>query len=723
VREEQARTNDAYLTKIEKLKRLMNRGVSEEDAAVNFSMPLAVIRGMLAFEDCATPETKDAVRAGRLSASAAAELTKITDPAAQNDRLADLIGSGEKVTARKIKIATKQAHGKSFAVSDKKTQAIDEYTAAYTRPVSISSYASEPRRAIPEGEKSRDRARALADATPPKLRAAYARAFCAEVVSRYWTKLAPRPQQCLRAFVESATKPTLRSEALTVAEHVAELAAKGSLEDAAYLTGRIYAAMLPEDVRAKQGVYYTPPSVAFRLLELAQAAGVDWSTARVIDPACGGGAFLGPIARLMIRGMHGADRRVVLRNLSTRLHGYEIDAFASWLSMLFLDATLNEELGVTAGNELSPVAVCDSLTKIGQPPEFDLVIGNPPYGRVTLPPSQRDLYRRSLYGHANLYGLFMDLALHQVKVGGVIAYVTPTSFLSGEYFRNLRELLVSTAPPLSLDFVSRRAGVFDDVLQETILATFKQQGAPLTTSVHFLDVGIDTVSTTATEAIPVPSTREPWIVPRTPDSTTLVKRLRGMTSRLADWGYQVSTGPLVWNRFKNRLRDKRSARAVPLIWAEAVSADGVFGFRAARRNHAPYFEVDADEDFLLVRSPCVLLQRTTAKEQPRRLIAAELPQSFLDQHGGAVTVENHLNMLVPTRAPDVTSSVAAAFLNSSAADRVFRCISGSVAVSAYELESMPIPPAEGMKRLASAVAQGASRAAVDTVCEQLYGGE
>jgi adenine-specific DNA-methyltransferase len=425
----------------------------------------------------------------------------------------------------------------------------------------------------------------------------------------------------------------------------------------------------------------------------------------------------------MIRALHGADRRVVVRNLGTRLRGYEIDPFAAWLSLVFLDATLNEELGATGGDDLCPIAVCDSLTKIGDQPEFDVVIGNPPYGRITLPPKQRELYQRSLYGHANLYGLFMDLALHLVKPDGVIAYVTPTSFLSGEYFRNLRELLASTAPPHSLDFVSRRAGVFDDVLQETILATFKHHGAAATTRVHFLDVNADAVSTTATESIPTPSTREPWIVPRTLDSTKLVSRLRAMPTRLSEWGYRVSTGPLVWNRFKSRLRDKPSARTVPLIWAEAVSADGVFGFRAARRNHAPYFVAEAEEDFLLVRSPCVLLQRTTAKEQPRRLIAAELPRSFLEDHGGAVTVENHLNMLIPDgREPSVTSAVVAAFINSAAADRVFRCISGSVAVSAYELEAMPLPNVDAINELAPLVARGASRASINSVCDRLYGG-
>jgi len=76
-----------------------------------------------------------------------------------------------------------------------------------------------------------------------------------------------------------------------------------------------------------------------------------------------------------------------------------------------------------------------------------------------------------------------------------------------------------------------------------------------------------------------------------------------MPDRLADWGYRVSTGPLVWNRFKDRLREHAQRGTVPLIWAEAVSADGEFSFRAARRNHSPYFAVRDDEDFLLVRKP------------------------------------------------------------------------------------------------------------------------
>jgi hypothetical protein len=42
---------------------------------------------------------------------------------------------------------------------------------------------------------------------------------------------------------------------------------------------------------------------------------------------------------------------------------------------------------------------------------------------------------------SNLYGLFTDLAAQLARRGGVIAYVTPTSFLAGEYFKSLRALL------------------------------------------------------------------------------------------------------------------------------------------------------------------------------------------------------------------------------------------------------------------------------------------
>ena len=79
-----------------------------------------------------------------------------------------------------------------------------------------------------------------------------------------------------------------------------------------------------------------------------------------------------------------------------------------------------------------------------------VVIGNPPYGRVTLAPAVRQRYQRSLYGHANLYGMFTDLAIRLTRPGGVIAYVTPTSFLA-----NVLCLRAASEPPSRAQLVRR----------------------------------------------------------------------------------------------------------------------------------------------------------------------------------------------------------------------------------------------------------------------------
>ncbi len=492
--------------------------------------------------------------------------------------------------------------------------------------------------------------------------------------------------------------------------------------------GALHAGLMPGEERARHGVYYTPPALAERLVELADQGGVDWATARVLDPAAGCGAFLVPVALRMAAAAKGVEPALAVRSIATRLRGLELDPVAAWISCVMVEAALLPLLRVT-GQRLSPCRAADALL-VPEVADADLVIGNPPYGRLTLAPDMRARFARSLYGHANLYGLFMDLAVRFAAPGGLIAFLTPSSFLAGDYFKHLRRTLTDLAPPLSLDFVDERKGVFDNVLQETVLATYRRTGGrkrrPVRALVNMIraggDGGLD-VLPSGSFTLPAEPTA-PWILPRHASETGLATRLRTLDSRLADWGYRVATGPLVWNRYKPQIADKAGKGAVPLVWAESVTPDGRFTYRCEKTNHKPWFHPAARRDeWLLTRLPCVLLQRTTAKEQARRLIAAEMPDSFLARYPRGVTVENHLNMLLPLsdRPPAVSPAVLAAFLNSRAADRAFRCISGSVAVSAYELEALPLPHPDALKELASLVATGASRERLDLAADRLYG--
>jgi len=510
-----------------------------------------------------------------------------------------------------------------------------------------------------------------------------------------------------------------------LADELGRSAAELDIEHAFYQIGLLYNVMLPAEWRSTHGVYYTPPTLTERLLDQATSAGVDWRHCRVLDPACGGGAFLAPIARRMAAAIDTKDSDGLVEQVSTRLRGYELDPFAAWLSQVALEATLRA-LSMPQTDEIPTlVEVCDTLDHPIDSEGFDLVIGNPPYGRTRLNERQRQRFRRTLYGHANLYGLFTDIALQQTRAGGVIAFVTPTSFLAGGYFKNLRKTLAQEAAPVTLDFVDARKGVFEDVLQETLLACYRKDGQARSAHAHTLTANSNeslSVHKAGTFVLP-PDKSAPWLVPRNANQGQLIERASTMAARLADWGYRVSTGPLVWNRHKDRLRDVPGKDRLPLIWAESITATGHFVFRAEKRNHKPYFSIESNDAWLVTKTPCVLLQRTTAKEQRRRLIATELPKEFLERHGGVV-IENHINMIRPiTDAPAVAPGVVAAFLNSSIVDVVFRCLSGSVAVSAYELNALPLPSPDRTLGLATLIQNGASRETIDHECARLYGME
>ncbi|HEX6159463.1 MAG TPA: N-6 DNA methylase [Thermoanaerobaculia bacterium] len=552
-------------------------------------------------------------------------------------------------------------------------------------------------------------------------------AVTATSLAAYWDEV-QRPYR--RAWVMSQSPwgktPRVAAHLLTTADDLGRLAARYEPLLAGYMLGELYTALLPAERRSTYGIFYTPPALTRRLLALASAAGVDWSTATVLDPACGGGAFLTPVALMIRTALVGEDPRATFAHLAKHVAGFEIDSFGAWMSHVLLEAALID-LCREIGKRFPPVVtVCDALLQQPEGNEVDVVIGNPPYGRMSLTPELRTRYGRSLYGHANAYGVFLDLAARWARPSGTIAFVTPTGFLGGQYFRELRAVLAHDAPPVAIDVVRSRKGVFSDVLQETLLGIYRRDGAaaPAAISIVSLQSPTDAEASPTGELILPVDPRDPWLLPRDAEQSHLIRHLRSMPHRLADYGYAVSTGPLVWNRHKEQLHVSPVEGSVPIIWAESITADGTFRYSVDKRNHKPWLKPNQKQGWLITSDSCVLVQRTTAKEQRRRLIAAELPVDFLAKHG-AVSVENHLNMIKPlTSRPRVTARAVAALLNSGIVDAAFRCISGSVAVSASELEALPLPPPDALVKLERLVAENALRETIDRYVSILYtGGE
>ena len=247
----------------------------------------------------------------------------------------------------------------------------------------------------------------------------------------------------------------LDAAAMATAERLAHgIAAVPAAEVTGFL-GAVYTSALSDGYRAEHGIFYTPLALIDCLLDMATTAGMQWRTSRVLDPACGGGGFLIAAAARMVASSNDAEPALVLKQLAHRLHGFEQDPFGAWLAQAALDIQL-APIGRAAGRKIPLlVSTRDSLDlRHAEEGSFDLVVGNPPYGRVTPHPSRRAVFARSVYGHANLFGLFTDAALRWTNNAGLVAYVTPTSMLSGLYHKALRALLAQEAPPTAVNLVA-----------------------------------------------------------------------------------------------------------------------------------------------------------------------------------------------------------------------------------------------------------------------------
>lgn len=461
------------------------------------------------------------------------------------------------------------------------------------------------------------------------------------------------------------------------------------IEGASWLGSR-YVEALPAEQRSRDGAYYTPRILAQRLVEQAWAIAPQSTDGLVVDPACGAGALLGAAAERIV-----AERspEAALAWCASRLRGRDLDPLAVWLCNLTVGAAV-----LPAWADLPPAsrpaipqvaAVGDGLADRDP---ASLVLTNPPFGRVRLPPAERAEFARSLYGHANRATLFLHRAVLRLdRAGAAAAFVMPASVVGGAYFQRLRGMLIEEAPPAWMAFVATRNGVFPgQVLQESVLGVFVRGGSAGIECERLVMNGGTARGALGTMPLPVRG-REPWLLPRTPEDAALIRAAGASPGRLADHGWRISTGPLVWNRHRDQLSSEPGPGRIPVVWAQDLSGGSI---RPSPRRSERWCQPREGQGWLMLDRPAVLVQRTTAPEQRRRLVPALLDEATLTRMGGKVIVENHLNVCTWDGAGPIDPTRLVRFLGSDEADRLYRCLTGSVAVSAFELGALPVPAPE-----------------------------
>lgn len=514
---------------------------------------------------------------------------------------------------------------------------------------------------------------------------------------------------CSDAYPAIPLSPLPYSQSLAtepeVVAFVAVLEKLGFLE-ATYWLSSSYAILTEDSYRKKMAMFFTPVSLTDGLLNDLDEQGTDFGSQSFMDPACGGAAFLAPIALRMRMVLHarGLAPRTILNHIEKHLHGTDLDATLCELSKHFLCMALHDDIHQSGYVPRFDVYQANSLTDLNNSMgRVDVVVCNPPYRKMTAEElgSLRPVYADVIDAQPNLYCLFITLCIRLLREGGCAALVTPTSFLSGQYFSRLRKFLVRNTDIEHIGMVSDRQGVFIDVEQETALSILRRRVEDDRTNAS---ARVSVVSGSGQyrsigECV-LPNAGAAWPIPRAPEDVVLVRTVCSSKFRLSDYGYRVRIGAYVWNRDKrpkyDSLQDASlvpSQRVIPLLWSRDISSRGVVRIEESSRRDGEHRFVDlgSKTSSSVVELPCVVLQRVTSNEQPRRLVAASVSQDVFEKYGGFVG-ENHVVIIEQViEAPILSPEDLVELLSSYAVERYFRCISGATNVSAFELNQLALP--------------------------------
>jgi len=332
---------------------------------------------------------------------------------------------------------------------------------------------------------------------------------------------------------------------------------------------------------------------------------------------------------------------------------------------------------------------------------FDIIIGNPPYDVIDSQHEEKEnlrkLYADSIYGRANLYGLFFHRSLQLLRKGGSLVFINPRTLLADSYFINLRRFLLWHSQFKQICNIVDRHNTFESVLQACIITHLSRVSSTDNYKVLLREVfrPADLFSAKTTTDMPIKTVVQDdkrgicLVVSRHPETYSLIRKMLNHRATMLDYKCEAKTGPIQWDLFKKYFVSNHCAGAVRLIWAENIQRYE-FVVSASKRVGKEWLVLPKnDKRVPNITSPTVLCQRTTADEQERRIIAAIFDPNKQGTTGAFN--ENDTNYI---SIPDYqTALLVLGLINSKLYDYCFRCFNSNTHVSGGELNALPMPDA------------------------------
>ena len=467
--------------------------------------------------------------------------------------------------------------------------------------------------------------------------------------------------------------------------------------------------------RADLGQFITPANVASFMASMLDL-GSPPDQLRVLDPGGGNGMLTAAVVAEV------CSRPESQRPSAMHLVTWEIDSqFQPLLERNFEDC---EAICRRAGINLSwdlrfEDFILDATDILGGGTlfaetvhsPFHVVVMNPPYRKLRGSSWERSRLNALGMGTSNMYSAFVWLALELMEDDGELVAVTPRSFMNGVYFRPFRKALIEKIALRRIHVYEARDMAFanDSVLQENVIFHGVHCGpagpVKLTTSHGPGDTGL-TERVVGIEEVVSPGDPESVIrIVADENEARIADGMWGLSYDLSDLGISVSTGRVVGFRAKDRLQTEARDGDAPMIMPRHCRSGFVSWPQNGTSTPNGLTVSGSDDDLVLPSGWYVLVNRFSAKEEKRRVVATLFDPGRVN--ADCVAFDNKLNVF-HDRNHGLSGRLAkglAVFLNSSVVDSYFRQFSGHTQVNAGDLRTMHFPDQDALVRLGMGIGE------------------
>nr|AAY33698.1 SbfI modification methyltransferase [Streptomyces sp. Bf-61] len=461
---------------------------------------------------------------------------------------------------------------------------------------------------------------------------------------------------------------------------------------------------LDPTTQAVLGQFFTPMKAATLMASMLRVDDLR-GTVRVLDP----GAGVGSLTAALVDRLHTERPDVAVHVVAV-----ETDPFV----VPYLRATL-EECRNAYGISYDLVEgdyLLNQGAKLDGP--FDLVIANPPYGKLASDSLARLATTARAVDVPNVYVAFWVRAVISLKEQGRGVFIVPRSWANGPYYRQFRHWLMTAVSLDILHVFESRTKVFADtkVKQENVIVAFSVR--PQSSSVvlsRSVAHGEESIASSVPFSALVHDEDDDKIV-HFAESASVPSAAR---FTLADLGIGVSTGKVVDFRNRQYLTDNLDASGVvPMVYQSNIRSGKIDWPQVGARKPQGFVAVeDVALRQLLPQGSYVVVKRQTAKEDRRRVIAA------VWDGASRVALDNKTNYLHESQRP-LEKNVARGlmlWLNSTVLDQYFRAFSGHTQVNAGDLRRLPFLCREDLILLAKVVPDGLpDQETLDAVVARLF---